>query len=663
MADAISDITTLAGAFGSFTKSLATLHETKVRVEQGLIQAQIEKANNDFLQRFNLAYGDQNRLTSENYMAALDEHGKALDEYLGTVRGGKAVESAVSANLMPVTEGFITAVGNKMITVYREETQAKRLATGDAISNGGGTRREIADKLRAWNSENVSMGYFDPEKQAEIDKSVRVQVAMADADDLITTYKTPAFAADHIPEGLDKLEMTAMTKYIKDRQDGIDAQFGSQFDASYVEKAKAEVLEEGDSAEWAEATREAYKAGRISKAEYDKTISKIVIYGRKAMGSDIVSFGNSMFDVLGAGPWSRADANNAIAELMRRFGKVSSGSTELQTKLKETISRFNAAAPSEEGDRTEERNRIMSEFYLRQDATSSSSSGYTEAGLLSYLNAQVRARPELGLASWADTERTKLHEKLGITSGPLDSSEQLQWARGAIVDPAVVLGPKKDIDAYFDGKSKQDRLVQAKMDAIMFDTETAYYMWLNKKPSASQSEKRTMFQELFKTAATAYQFAVEPIKKNLWGTQSSNALFQGMVDKGVFAQFNTENLFGNSETATSLAAAIQSNQNEYSRMFDEAKSSGYIDKNVKLVPKVFSGDTYIFSDDGRFVYDQTTEGTQLVIKWARADRIVGSLTKAVLDSLVWEKVQTKAASSEAPGRVDVQEPYETGIKK
>ena len=148
MADALSDILSLTQAFGQFSNSVVQLHNTRVQVETAAKSAVINKANYDFMQRFNLNPGDPNRISldegDQNYWrTALQDYEGQVETHLGSIKNPR-VQNAVRQNLQSSSQDFALKLSNVVAQAEIQQTQEQLIVGFDAYAEQGQYEQALA---------------------------------------------------------------------------------------------------------------------------------------------------------------------------------------------------------------------------------------------------------------------------------------------------------------------------------------------------------------------------------------------------------------------------------------------------------------------------------------------------------------------------------------
>jgi len=169
MADAISDILSLTQAFGQFSESVTRLHNTRVQVETAAKSAIINKANYDFMQRFNLNPGDPNRISLDkgdtNYWRdALKDYEGQVETHLGSIKNLR-VQNAVRQNLQSSSQDFALKLSNVVAAAEVQRTQEQFIVGLDAYMSSGNYEGAVA-----FGEAGNKLQLFSPAEWAKIER-------------------------------------------------------------------------------------------------------------------------------------------------------------------------------------------------------------------------------------------------------------------------------------------------------------------------------------------------------------------------------------------------------------------------------------------------------------------------------------------------------------
>jgi len=568
MADALSDIVTLAGAFGSFTQSLATLHDTKVRVEKGLRAAQIERANNDFLQRFNLAYDDPNHLDAENWMDALVDHESNLEGFLVQTRGGKAVDAEVRAELMPITEGFTTAVGNKMIESTKALTQAKFGVMVDELLAAG----KSAEEIRARTKREIDAGILDPERTRAFEVSLQklegselasIVMASTKLDALAGTERqiTPSEAMakagsnDGRFAGLNKVQEAAYKDSINAWQAAEDKDAKEKID--YYSKArKDQTMTESMRLSFGDFLKS--KEGRLSSFEAMSLADEYMASVATATLVDLELYASS---VIGAYPDGIPlnVAKNAAATLRSKM-KTQPGTEVLADEEQKQLDRIQShtisVTQSTDKIEAEFRNEVIKQKELSKTGNASM---YDVANAL---NNYLRAGMEHGFAAdiFFEDQKRELENDGGYNS---DYGEVIKNGESLFREVAISNGvSEKDIKAIIANEKSGSKLTpdQMALKSVMGDVGRALASRLRMPGSAgmSYSEQAKVYKELASAAIVTKDLGILPLKEGIFKTPYLKALSvsAGMRESGGLAdQLYGDDINNRPEEAVSVFRA------------------------------------------------------------------------------------------------------------
>jgi len=620
MADALSDIVTLAGAFGSFTQSLATLHDTKVRVEKGLRAAQIERANNDFLQRFNLAYDDPNHLDAENWMDALVDHESNLEGFLVQTRGGKAVDAEVRAELMPITEGFTTAVGNKMIESTKALTQAKFGVMVDELLAAG----KSAEEVRARTKREIDAGILDPERTRAFEVSLQklegseyarnlMSVKVANPDGKSTRSTTPDEARSNIMSipGMTEIQKASALSDIKAWQDGNSEELAGRtkrFDKARTDGnlSPSAILDMGIALKDSN--------GMVNDAEYDEASMAYFASMSQQSGITAERIANDLREMYGD-EIPREVAQEAIGVLNNMLAdKELWTSEERATTIKNEIERISNATI--DGDKATSRtmNILKNKWTLAYKAAThgegtSSDVAIVENEILRY-----------GIANGIDVS-SFLKEKIDAKNLP-----------GAVSKPyfdAVLKDYKNNwlvVGQFFDDTMKAD------ISAILTNPNKLNDRQIKVQSALLQAEK-TLGDMLINNQMTNTQEIAEEFKKTaimLLQSDANNILgvAKGLSDKafteklatiasdvdlGSYDRFYTPDAAGNRPTPAAISATISQINQKYNERESELAKDGLIPQTSSMRVIADGADEYHVAPDGK-IYARDAIGGAFTIR-------------------------------------------------
>jgi len=626
MADALSDIVTLAGAFGSFTQSLATLHDTKVRVEKGLRAAQIERANNDFLQRFNLQYGDPNRLDSTNWQDAIVDHESKLEEFLVQTRGGKAVDAEVRAELMPITEGFTTAVGNKMIEAYKTETQAARLATYEEKMAGGANSEELIamlaedDAIGMWGADQRRKMQITVEKMqgselASVLMSGTNEVEASDIrpDGSMTEAKidrnSPEYAKRRIAEdsSLNSIQRAAAEDKIDAWQKGIDAGL-SEKTKLFDEFRKDGNLSKSMILEMGEAVKEA--SGMASGPEYNRASATYFAAYSQQIGIEASDLGNELIRLYGEE--IPLDESSKAVAMLEAMGKKSGVSTDLSKTIASEIDRIKRYTPDTDESRRERYNSMKGEYAELYKMAAGGNATWTALAIKWNQLARRTALDGIDDATWLIGEADNLN-KLGSGSAAVFNTVlgdyKTHWRT---VGLSFSKGTQSDIEAVLSGK-KNPSADQIRIESIINQTEKTVGDMLINGTTTNPQEIAALYKETARMLLSSDATNVLGIAKGLLDAEylEKLALINADIDAGKYDRIKTPDIAGNIPTPQAVEAVFMQIDDVANAKIAVLQKDGIMEAGV--VPVADGADTFYLSSSGT-IYARDTVDKVIVIR-------------------------------------------------
>jgi hypothetical protein len=231
MADAIQDILSLTQAFGQFANSVTQLHNTRVQVETAAKSAIINKANYDFMQRFNLRHDDPNRISLDpgdtNYWRdALTEYEGQVETHLGSIRN-KNVQNSVRQNLAASSQDFALKLSNVVAQAEIQQTQEQFIAGYDAYIAAGDYHKALS-----FAEAGNKYGLFSPAQWAQIEQerinpakaAILWQDKIAGVTGIRQSVSTGEDVTDMTPSQMVDYAAPTTSKVIETRGNDFDAQ-------------------------------------------------------------------------------------------------------------------------------------------------------------------------------------------------------------------------------------------------------------------------------------------------------------------------------------------------------------------------------------------------------------------------------------------------------
>jgi len=651
MADALSDIVTLAGAFGSFTQSLATLHDTKVRVEKGLRAAQIERANNDFLQRFNLQYGDPSRLDSTNWQDALVDHESKLEEFLVQTRGGKAVDAEVRAELMPITEGFTTAVGNKMIEAYKTETQAAFVASLDEMFAARIPASEIRTRIKA----DLEMGILDPTKRRAVEVSLQklegseyasrlMSMQVESEDGTLTRSTTPDEARANLMSisGLTETQKAAALSDIKAWQDGNSEELASRtkrFDKARTggNLSPSAILDMGMALK--------DSRGMVNDAEYDEASMAYFAAMSQQSGITVERIANDLREMYGD-EIPRGVAQEAIGVLNNMLADKDLGtSEERSTTIKNEIERISNFTIDGDKAADREMNRLKMEWARMYKLAAVGEATATAVVLVENEILNYGRNNGIDVSSWIK-DRIDASKLPGAISAPaFDAMLKNRKYNWSIIGQSFDKDTQSDIQVLLSGSTKLTKN-QIKLQTALTQAEkTMGNMLINSQMTNSEEIE----DEYRKTAILLLRSegnSVTGIQKGLFDGPFKDTLagVAEEVDMGTYDRFYTLDSAGKRPTPAAISVTIEQVKQQYNSRLEVLAKDKIIPDPSSMRVITDGADEYLVASDGS-VYAKDSIGGEFTIRKAvvRFDESEYKRNPKYMDQLMFDPpIKSKA---------------------
>ena len=623
MADALSDILTLTNAFGQFTNSVVQLHDTRVQVETASKAALINKANYDFMQRFNLNPGDPNRISLDegdpNYWRTqLESHNQQVEGFLGSVKD-KNIQNGVRQQLAGSTQNFALQLSNVLAGAEVKRTQESfevglqaKLSMGDL--DGVVSDWEMAKRIQM----------YSPVQEAEIYKKYVLPVYASKV----------ATAAKGKPENAQDLNM-ALSDIRKQSPSAETPGDQLQRAATMISQeltANKEAFDPVWKALWTDpmdknlhtpesmlnAMQELQALeGKIPEGDMQIKKQDLAMGMTKITSMQAEEYVNILAEMYPEGTMPDSVYKQQVAHL----NDMRSGQTSEYTsaEISQQISRLNVMRMDPASDRAKNMDTTKyQQLYIGvSQAMQSAKTLTSKTSLANLMNEYMDVAASTGNTALANTIRGDMDKFLkenaelvgfttAMTPGNIRNIVSLQAGAMGISDKAV----KEWID-------KKDTPASRVFDLVLSQAVGTVNALQASKPLTGPQATEELTQAV-RLAVTNLALA-DNLKTGIFtNEQEQLSTIQGIIDRGDLAGFSYRDVFDNAGNQTFAEGQVGKVRDYFDRTIArqiEAKIIPYA--KAQLIPIQTAGqDRFYISPDKTKIYAEDSIGGKLVIRSA-----------------------------------------------